>query len=131
MIRMMEKTPEDALQQELQRERAQVLARAGDSVDRALGRLHHLDQYIVGRCRTLEEMEAGAERRLGREFAAQKRQLIKEVNENIAQYNRLREYARLRYHYLIVTREAMGLRRHQRVEEIYPIPPKKREIQEA
>jgi hypothetical protein len=49
-----------------------------------------------------------------------------EINGEIRHYNSAREYAQLRYFYLIVTREAMGIRRHKTVEEAYKIPPKKK-----
>jgi len=38
----------------------------------------------------------------------------------------IKEYAQLRYYYLIVTREAMGFRRHKAVEDVYRIPPKRK-----
>jgi GTP cyclohydrolase III len=126
----MEKTPQDVLQQELLRERAQVLGRAGDSVERALTTLRSLETAIDERRwdlhRICEEKKTHGER----ELSTLKRQLIQDLNREISQYNRLREYAQLRYHYLIITREAIGLRKHQRVEEVYPIPPKKRHLQE-
>jgi len=42
-----------------------------------------------------------------------------------------RELAKLRFYYLIVTREALGLRRHQKVEEMYRIPPIKKYLQQG
>ena len=51
---------------------------------------------------------------------------LAEINGEIRRYNRARAYAELRYYYLIVTREAMGIRRHKAVEEVYRIPPKKK-----
>jgi hypothetical protein len=116
----MEKTPDDILQQEILRERAEVLSRAGHSVEQALIKLRLLEESIEGQCRDLHR--TGHSPAISRE--------IKEINSKINRYNRLREYAQLRYHYLIITREAIGLRRHHRVEEIYPIPPKKRHLQE-
>jgi len=50
---------------------------------------------------------------------------LEEINVKISRYNNLREDAKLRYHYLIITREALGMRRHHWVEEIYKIPPRK------
>jgi len=54
-----------------------------------------------------------------------------EINREISRYNRAREYAALRYHYLIITREAMGLRRHKWVEEIYRVPPRRKHLNRA
>jgi len=127
----MEKTPEDVLQQELLRERAEVLGRAGESVERALIKLRHLGESIEGQCRECLSLQDGHHRREAGDLPVLQKQILRDINKNITQYNRLREYARLRYHYLIITREAMGLRRHQWVEEVYPIPPKKKPIQET
>jgi hypothetical protein len=52
-------------------------------------------------------------------------QLIGHANEVIERYNAAREYAQLRYYYFIVTREALGLRRHHTVEEFFRIGPKR------
>ncbi len=126
----MEKTPEDALQQELLKERAEVLGRAGHSVDRALTKLRDLGKAIDGRCHDLNHRDNGDGQHASPDLSLPKRQIIQGINKDISRYNRLREYAQLRYHYLIITREAIGLRRHQRVEEIYPIPPKRKHLQE-
>ena len=53
-----------------------------------------------------------------------------ELNGKIGLYNRQREQVRTRYYYLIVTREALGIIHHQRLEEIYRIPPPKRLLPE-
>ena len=127
----MEKKPDDVLQAELLREKAAVLGRAGDSVDRALITLRHLGEYIEGRCGELRQNENGRMPHEAFTPAAHHRQIIREINKEIHRYNRLREYAQLRYHYLIITREALGLRKHQHVEEIYAIPPKKKQLQET
>jgi hypothetical protein len=60
----------------------------------------------------------------------QKKQLIcEEINLSIEQFNAIRQKAQLQYYYLIVTREALGLRRHEMIQEIYRIPAKKEKIQ--
>jgi len=127
----MDKSPDDVLQNEILRERAEVLWRAGESVDRALIRLRCLEQSIEGQYLELDRLRNRHLPQVRGDLATRKRQIIKGINENILNYNMLRDHARLRYHYLIVTREAMGLRRHQRVEEIYAIPPKKRFLREV
>ena len=58
------------------------------------------------------------------------RRLICELNGKIGLFNRQREQVRTRYYYLIVTREALGIIHHQRLEEIYRIPPPKRLLTE-
>jgi hypothetical protein len=124
-------TPEDVLQQELLKERAEVLRRAGDSVDRALIKLRKLGESIEGRCHDLHPSDHGQKRHEDSDSPALRRQLIKDINKEINSYNRLRDYTRVRYHYLIVTREAMGLRKHQWVEDVYLIPPKKKPLRES
>jgi hypothetical protein len=126
----MEKKPDDLLQQELLREKAEVLGRAGDSVDRALIKLRHLGASIEGRCNELHRPGNGTSRGKSSGPLDHQKRIIGDINEDINRYNLLREYAQLRYHYLIITREAMGLRKHQHVEEVYPMPPKKKQLQE-
>ncbi|MBN1662928.1 MAG: hypothetical protein JW943_04935 [Deltaproteobacteria bacterium] len=122
-----EKTPEDILKEELLKERAVVLGRTGESVQKALDKLRTAEAVIeklrehlsvLAGQDDLQTMPCGNP-------AWEKRQAVAEINKQIDQYNRMREYAKLRYYYLIVTREALGLRRHGWVEKAYPIPPKK------
>ncbi|HPC03556.1 MAG TPA: hypothetical protein PKY58_05795 [Syntrophales bacterium] len=121
----------DQTQEDILRERANVLARAGDSVWFALERLRILDGEInrkmelYRRASTRIELARDVRERL-RRFTAD---LVEDINDGIVRYNEAREYAKVRYYYLIVTREAMGFRRHQTVEEIYRIPEKKRTIE--
>lgn len=126
----MDKTPENVLQQEILKERAEVLGRAGDSVDRALTKLRRLDDVIEERYRNLRLMEQRQTPAEMSDLSAQKTQIIRKINKDIQHYNRLRAHAQLRYHYLIITREALGLRRHHRVDEFYAIPPKRQQIEE-
>lgn len=130
MAPCMDKTPENVLQQELLRERAAVLGRAGESVDRALDKLRLLDSAIERHYCDLLQLDKGPHLAAMDDLLTLKTQIIRKINKDINHYNRLREHAQLRYHYLIITREALGLRRHTRVEEFYAIPPKKRQIEE-
>lgn len=131
MAPCMDKTPENILQQEIIRERAAVLGRAGESVDRALAKLCLLEKSIDRYYRELLQLDTGYDSTPAGDLSALKTNIIRKINKDIHHYNRLREHAQLRYHYLIITREALGLRRHQRVEELYAIPPKKRQIEET
>jgi hypothetical protein len=97
------KTTQDLLQEELLRERAAVLARTGERLAQALEKLHGLER----------ELEAAPEA---------------EFDLRACAYNRQREEVLTRYHYLIVTREALGLIHHQRLAEFYRIPPKRRRL---
>jgi len=121
----------DQTQEDILRERAQVLARASESVHAALEKLKILEQEIndktalyrraAARCSSGDPVRPRLHRFL--------EGLLEEINLGVAGYNEEREYAKVRYYYLIVTREAMGLRRHQTVEEIYRIPDKKRYLE--
>lgn len=120
----LEKTQEDIL-----RERAMVLARAGDSVQRALEKLKKIEAVIEERLELYHEAVAGNSRShrsdSGEPLFRSFEELCNDIDSRIREYNKTREHAKLRYYYLIVTREAMGFRRHKMVEEIYKIPSKK------
>jgi len=127
-----EKTPEDILREEFLKERAVVLGRSGESVQKALEKLKATETLIEELSECLHAL-AGQYDRLTRNrsnLAIIRREAIKEINEQIKQYNCTRDYAKLRYYYLIVTREALGLRRHGWVEKTYRIPPPKKYLQE-
>ena len=108
----MRKSAWEKTQEELLQERAEVLGRAGEALAAALSDLEKIDRSISASLR-----EAGEHPDSGS---------LTEINGEIRQYNRAREYAQLRLYYLLVTREAMGIRRHKTVEEVYKIPPKKK-----
>ena len=59
-----------------------------------------------------------------------RRGFLQRLNAKIHAYNLQRDQVRIRFYYLIVTREAMGMIHHQRLEEMYRIPPKKRLLPE-
>jgi hypothetical protein len=119
------KDQQDNLLEELLREKAAVLSRAGMAVDDAIGQLTCVDREIEGKISLLKALsgnEHGAE-------ILQKKQLIhEEINLSIDRFNTIRQKAQLQYYYLIVTREALGLRRHEMIQEIYRIPEKKEKI---
>jgi hypothetical protein len=126
------KSPENILQEELLQERAAVLGRAGESVSSALETLRRIEVGLERSLGRLEEID----RRLSRDIDAGglgrlRRQVLTEINREIGKYNRAREQALLRHYYLIVTREAMGLRRHHWVEQHYRVPPRKRPLQDG
>ena len=95
---------------EIVQERAEVLGRTGEALHRALQELKTIEERInlamASECSSEEARQA--------------------VNREIKRFNKAREHAKLRYYYLIVTREAMGFRKHKMVEEIYQIPPRKK-----
>jgi hypothetical protein len=125
------KSPEEILQEEFLRERAAVLGRAGEKVARTLSALFSLEKEILvllesyHQCKQYEETQGANKRKI----SGVKRNIQKEINEKIKIYNAMREQAKTRYYYLIVTREALGLHKHQWVEAYYRIPPKRKYIE--
>lgn len=129
-MRNIQKTTQDALQEEILRERLSVLVRAGESLANAWDRL----ETVKG------EIEADTKARGCREGAGspaptdradqEGRGGMCGLNRKILEYNEQIERVRTLFYYLIVTREALGLIHHQRLEEMYRLPPKMRLLQE-
>ena len=121
-----EKDPENILREEMLKERAEVLGRAGEKLGAAIDKMRIIEQGIDERLKHFHfDMEKYEERGSDKKIAFLKQEMMGEINREIAKFNRAREYAKLRYYYLIVTREAMGMRRHHWVDEWYSIPPRK------
>jgi hypothetical protein len=126
-----EKNPEDILREEFLQERAAVLGRAGEKLSHALEKLYGIEKsieerfmyfnQIIEKCRTQYNDSS---------LISLRRQALKDINVEIGRFNRAREYAKVRYYYLIVTREAMGIRRHHWIEDVYGIPPRKKHLQD-
>lgn len=116
----------DSLCEELLRERAAVLSRAGFAVEDVLEKLLKIDQQIEEKIRYWRSIEKDAS---GQENLHDKRLIFEEINVIIDQFNTARQKAELQFYYLIVTREALGLRRHEMVRQLYQIPPKKKKMQ--
>jgi hypothetical protein len=124
------KTTQDVLQEELLRERAAVLARAGEKLAAAMEKLSKIEAEI-SEALAVWRRSGGERNGTAPAKAEGARRLLREINAKIHAYNRQREQAKTRYYYLIVTREALGLIHHQRLAELYRIPPKKRCLPEA
>jgi hypothetical protein len=108
--------------EDLLKERAAVLSRAGFAVEDALEELARLDRIIREKTNELKLL-------MSNEQAAElpvRHEAIEEINLLIEKFNSTRSIAQLKYYYLIVTREAIGLRRHDMIQEIYRIPEKKK-----
>lgn len=112
------KTTQDILQEEMVRERVTVLARAGERLTEALEKLRQMDSDIA-ESMALWRLDQGND-------GGSRQHLLGEINGKIRAYNLQRDHVKTRYYYLIVTREALGITHHQRLEEIYRVPPKKR-----
>jgi len=113
---MLQKGYEKTLE-EILRERAEILFRAGERLSDALRELAVIDSKI-------ERMVTGVAGES--EHGPACPVMYHDINIEIERYNDAREYAKLRHFYLIVTGEAMGFRRHTWVDEIYRIPLKKK-----
>jgi len=112
--------------EELLKERAAVLSRAGMAVEDAIAELTEMEcsiQIKNERLKSLMQQDQAGDCFHSRQA------LIEEINSAIDQFNAVRKNAQLKYYYLIVTREALGLRRHEMIQEIYPIPLKKKKMQ--
>jgi hypothetical protein len=132
MVLKTNKSPDEILQEEFLQERAAVLGRAGDSVSRALEKLRGIEHRLEECLGRLKDMEKKNNRNpAGSSCAGDlRRHMVLDINREINRFNRTREYALLRYYYLIVTREAMGMRRHHWVEQQYRVPPRKKHLQD-
>jgi len=113
---------QDNLLEELLREKAAVLSRAGMAVDDVIRQLSRVDREIEAKISFLKILAKNCH---SPETLKKKRSIHEEINLSIERFNALRQKAQLQYYYLIVTREALGLRRHEMIQEIYRIPGKK------
>jgi hypothetical protein len=116
---------QDNLLEELLREKAAVLSRAGMAVDDAIERLMSIDREIEVKISLLNTF---CWNNHASEMLQKKQMVCEEINLSIDQFNAIRQKAELQYYYLIVTREALGLRRHEMIQDIYRIPAKKEKI---
>jgi hypothetical protein len=116
---------QDNLLEELLREKAAVLSRAGMAVDDAIERLMSIDREIEVKISLLNTF---CWNNHASEMLQKKQMVCEEINLSIDQFNAIRQKAELQFYYLIVTREALGLRRHEMIQDIYRIPAKKEKI---
>ena len=122
-----ERDPDNILREEMIRERAEVLCRAGETLCSAIEKMNVIEKVIEEQLKGfLAIIEKSRENYVDREIVSLQQKIVREINGEIGKFNHAREYAKLRYYYLIVTREAMGLRRHHWVEETYKIPKRKK-----
>src|SRR5512136_3410527 len=121
-----EKDPESILREEMLKERAEVLGRAGEKLAAAIEKMGVVEKGIDDRLNHYRLIAKKCEENSEDDkLVSMKKDIMGEINREIGKFNRAREYAKLRYYYLIVTREAMGMRRHHWVDESYRIPPRK------
>ena len=112
--------------EDLLKERAAVLSRAGFAVEDALDELARIDRIIREKTNELILLMRNGQ---NPELPVRREAAIEEINLLIEKFNSTCNIAQLKYYYLIVTREALGLRIHDMLQEIYRIPAKKKKIQ--
>jgi hypothetical protein len=125
-IQKIKSDQQDSVLEELLREKAAVLTRAGWAVEEVLEKMKRIEGEIEIKSSLMKSMDHETDRAV---LSRRKKIFCEEINCKIDEYNTIREKAELQYYYLIVTREALGLRRHQMVQKIYHVPEKKKKIQ--
>jgi len=127
-----EKSIDEVLQEEFLRERAAVLSRAAEKLTKTLDLLAHIEENISRDTTAMECLYQTADngKKAVGDSRIQKKIILEQLNQNIDHFNKTREKAKVHYYYLIVTREAMGLRKHHWVDEVYSIPPKKKYVKD-
>jgi hypothetical protein len=115
----------DTLCEELLRERVAVLGRAGMAVEDAIAELTKLDHEIQIKNEQLKSLKRHTQ---GPDNLNKQQVIIEEISVSTDQFNAVRKRAQRKYYYLIVTREALGLRWHDMIQKIYIIPLKKKKI---
>jgi len=125
-LQALKENQHESLCEEILRERAAVLSRAGIALEDAIGCLISVAQEIETKISLLKSYRT----ELYDSAILHKQKILhEEINLNIDQFNDLCRNAQLKYYYLIVTREALGLRRHGMIKEIYRIPSIMKKIQ--
>ncbi len=104
---------QESLEAQILQEMAEALGNSGERVEKALARL----EKSLSRIRELMESLTGESKAVG---AIDKRASLE---QEVKLYNRLRHEALEQYRWLIIHREALGIRNHAQVAEQYPIPP--------
>lgn len=103
------------LEEEIRKEKAEALGRAGERIEEALMAVYELRQIILALGRQIVNGTDSAD-------SWDTASIRQEFDRRIAEYNRLRERAQTFYHYLLVQREAVGFRGHADVERQYVLP---------
>jgi hypothetical protein len=117
---------QEVLIEEFLREKAAVLARAGFAVEDAIKQLLSIEREIEEK-KSLLNLSGPNDRS---SIKSRNKQLIcEEINRIIDKFNFFHKKAETQYYYLIVTREALGLRRHEMIQKMYLIPDKKKKYE--
>jgi hypothetical protein len=116
---------QDNLIEELLREKTAVLSRAGFAVEDAIKKLISIEREIEEKKSLLKTFSQDD---LALQESKDRQLICEEINISIDTFNTFLQKAQIQYYYLIVTREALGLRRHEMIQKIYRIPDKKKKI---
>lgn len=101
------------LDAEILQEMAEALGNSGERVEKALIRL----EKSLSRIRELKDSLAGEPE------PAAAMNIRASLEQEVRLYNCLRQEALEQFRWLIIHREALGIRNHTQVSEQYPIPP--------
>ena len=105
------------------------MGRAGENVAGALEKMGGIERSIGRRLDALLRLECEREVLQSPEESVRlRRRMIHEINSEIDRFNETRELAKEKYYWLIVTREALGMRRHSWVEAAYRIPARRKRL---
>jgi hypothetical protein len=105
----------ESIEAEIRQEKAEALGRAGERLERKLAELADLRNELLSLPDAASTSPATAER-----------DSLADLHEKAEKYALLMEEARQARHYLMIQREAVGLRRHEDVDRQYPVPPELR-----
>jgi hypothetical protein len=97
---------------EIRREKAEALGRTGERLQYILEELVRLQGDLLSRAAVLRSSSGVPD---GQDSS--------DLREKVTRCARLREQARQLRYYLMIQREAIGLRRHEDVDRQYPLPP--------
>ena len=101
----------EGIEAEIRQEKAEALGRTGERLEQILAELAALRKELLDLCAAAAASPKTAE---GGVFAL--------LREKVGRYTRLREQEREFRHYLVIQREAVGLRRHEDIGRQYPEP---------
>ncbi len=116
----------EKLEAEILKEKAEALGRTEERLESSLKALKEVGATINLLEEELRKMTVPL--RSTFELEVQKNALKERIKDEIKKFNAFREQA-LRYrHYLIIQREAVGFRKHPDFDRLYPIPPRRKDI---
>lgn len=104
------------IEAEIKKEKAEALGRSGDRLGDALKALAALGEEIDAKIKSARTLT----------FT-----IRQEINRDIEFFNQKREEVLKFRYYLIVHREALGLRKHTDVDRVFPIPQKRELLEEG